>query len=83
MRRRLISMIMIFMLTASSAHGLTLLENIKYRKVQLPYQTTCLLVNRFTKKVEYVGEEKNWKKVSTLPKNTQKIYQNIADNASK
>jgi len=68
------------MLATSTAHSLSLIEMIKYRKVQLPLQTTCLLVNRLTGKVEYIGEENEWTKISTLPKYSQEIYQAEADN---
>lgn len=71
------------MLMASPAHSLSLFDTIKYKKVYLPYQTTCLLVNRFTKKVEYIGEEGNWTNLATLPRYSQAIYQDIADKALK
>jgi len=68
------------MLAASTAYSLSLIEMLKYRKVQLPLQTTCLLVNRITGRAEYIGEENDWTAIATLPKHSQEIYQSIADN---
>ena len=68
---------------AAPAYSVNILESIRYRKVQMPYQTTAILVNRLTGKAEYIGNEVNWKKISALPEYSQKIYQDMADKESK
>jgi hypothetical protein len=81
MKRILALIVTLMMLAAAPAYGISFLDKVVCKKVRLPYQTMCLLVNRFTGKAEYIGEGENWIKISTLPPNKRSLYQQIADKA--